>query len=69
MNGSAKNAVRLRRKGPRRAAVERTAREAHASASASHAPIGWRLTARIPLTVSRNFSRASARWSGLSRAR
>ena len=39
-----------------------------ANRSATNEPIGSRLTVTMNAIVAMNFSRASARWSGLSRA-
>jgi hypothetical protein len=69
MNGSAKNAERVRRRGPRRARVERAARASHAIPRAPNDPTGSRLIETMKATVRRNLSRASSRWTTLSRAR
>ncbi len=68
MNGSAKNAPRDSRNGPSPAVAESMTRAAQAIARATKDPVGSRLTATMKAMVSRNFSRASAAWSGLCRA-
>jgi hypothetical protein len=69
MNGSAKNALRAVRHGPRRADQHRTTMAVQATASATNDPTGRSVTLRMNASVSRNFRRASARWSQLERAR
>jgi hypothetical protein len=69
MNGRAKNAERVRRNGPRRATVERTTSASQAIPSARNDPTGRRLTETMKTTVRTNLSRASRRWTTLSRAR
>jgi hypothetical protein len=69
MNGSAKNAERVRRSGPSRASAERPASATQAMPSAANEPIGSRLTETMKATVRTNLSRASRRWTTLSRAR
>jgi hypothetical protein len=67
--GRAKNAERARRSGPSRAAVESATRKSQAIPRAKNEPMGSRLIARMSPTVRRNLSRASRRWTTLSRAR
>jgi hypothetical protein len=68
MNGRAKKALRAVRSGPSRADQDRATSTSHATAVATYAPIGRRLTARMNATVAMNFSRASAACSQLGRA-
>jgi hypothetical protein len=69
MNGRAKNAERVSRRGPRRAIVERSTRASQAIPSAANEPTGSRLIETMKATVRMNLSRASRRWTTLSRAR
>jgi hypothetical protein len=69
MNGRAKNADFVRRRGPRRASVERAARASQATPRAAKDPTGRRLTETMNATVRMNFSRASRWCTTLSRAR
>jgi hypothetical protein len=69
MNGRAKKAERVRRRGPSRASVERPASATQAIPSAANEPTGSRLTETMKATVRTNLSRASRRWTTLSRAR
>jgi hypothetical protein len=68
MNGSAKNAARVVRKAPMRATTDRATMTSQAMPRARYDPVGSRLTERIARRARRNFSRASASWSGLARA-
>jgi hypothetical protein len=67
-NGAASSARRAGRNGPRWATVESATTPSQASPSAMNDPTGRRLTATMNVIVATNFSRASARWSGLSLA-
>jgi hypothetical protein len=69
MNGRAKNADFARRRGPRRASVERAASPTQAIPRAANDPTGRRLMETMNATVRMNFSRGSTRWTTLSRAR
>jgi hypothetical protein len=69
MNGSAKKADRVRRSGPSRASAERPTSASQAMPSAANDPTGRRLIETMKATVRTNLSRASSRWTTLSRAR
>jgi len=68
MNGNAMKAPRESRNGPRPALAERSARVTQAIASAVHDPVGRSETETIAAIARRNLTRASARWSALSRS-
>jgi hypothetical protein len=59
MNGRAKNADLVRRRGPSRARAERAARASQATPRAANDPTGRRLTETMNATVRMNLSRAS----------
>ncbi len=67
-NGAARNARRAGRRGPRRATTETPMTASSAITRATNEPIGSRLTVTMNAIVAMNFTRASARWTGLSRS-
>jgi predicted neutral ceramidase superfamily lipid hydrolase len=68
MNGSAKNAPRESRNGPRPELADRSASVPHAIASAAHEPVGSSEIETIATIVRMNLNRASSRWRALSRS-
>jgi hypothetical protein len=68
MNGSAKNAPRESRNGPRPELADRSASVPHAIASAAHEPVGRSEIETIAMIVRMNLNLASSRWSALSRS-
>jgi hypothetical protein len=68
MNGSAKKALRVVRRGPRPADQDRPTRVSQATRMAPNDPTGSSVMARMKPIVRMNFRRASAACSQLARA-